>query len=133
MTGKLFLKRGKEKPLLHHHPWIFSGAVQRTEDVSDGETVDVYSAGGEWLARGSFNSRSQIVVRVWTFEKDEQIDAEFFKRRIVGTIHSPKPGLTSPLRISASQDPKAAYRLVNAESDFLPGVIIDRYANILVT
>lgn len=126
MTAKIYLKRGKEKPLHHHHPWIFSGAILRTENVNDGDTADVYDAGGIWLARASFNSRSQIAARVLTFDRDEEIDSEFLRRRIVGAMRG------SPLRESAAQEAQSAYRVLNAESDFLPGVVVDRYANVLV-
>ncbi|MBI4673720.1 MAG: class I SAM-dependent methyltransferase [Chloroflexi bacterium] len=132
MSGKIFLKRGKEKPLRHHHPWIFSGAIQRVENANDGDTVDVFDAGGEWLARAAYNARSQIAARVWTFERDEQIDREFFVRRIVGAKHL-RTRLEEAIDVvGANALPLRAYRLVNAESDFLPGVVIDRYGEFLV-
>lgn len=126
MTGKIHLKRGKDKPLHHHHPWIFSGAIARVEDAADGDTVEVLGAGGEWLARAAFNSRSQIAGRVWTFEREQVVDSEFFRRRITTAFHE------SPLRQSLRENAEGACRLVNAESDFLPGVVIDRYAAFLV-
>ena len=126
MSGKIFLKRSKEKPLLNHHPWIFSGAIARAENARDGDTVDVLDAAGQWLARASYNARSQIVARVWTWERDEQIDKDFFARRIVEAKHLAIRG------IAANVSPLRAYRLVNAESDFLPGVVIDCYADFLV-
>ena len=101
MAGKIVLKRGKEKPLRNHHPWIFSGAIARVEDASDGDTVDVYDAGGGWLARAAFNSRSQIVGRVWTFEKDEQIGREFFARRIAAATQLRKDIYQHHFQISA--------------------------------
>jgi 23S rRNA (cytosine1962-C5)-methyltransferase len=121
MNAKIFLKRGKEKPLLHHHPWIFSGAIARVENANDGDTVDVFDAGGAWLARAAYNARSQIVARVWTFEKDEEIDAAFFRKRIERALEFRKFIFQNN-----------SLRLVNAESDFLPGVVIDRYADFLV-
>jgi len=174
MTGKIILKRGKEKPLLNQHPWIFSGAIARIENASDGDTVEVYDAGGDassrnprhpnvvrddmsgrWLARAAYNSRSQIAARVWTFERDEEIDREFFKRRIIRAVefresvraksldgtsrmavpHSQAPASPSasvPANASPLQVSNDAYRLVNAESDGLPGVIVDRYDDFLV-
>lgn len=125
-AAKLYLKRGKEKPLRNHHPWIFSGAIARVEGASDGDTVEVYDAGGEWLARAAFNSRSKIAGRVWTFEREEQVDQEFFRRRIAASLHG------SPLRRSLQESSDGACRLVNAESDFLPGVVIDRYGEFAV-
>src|SRR6476469_6101279 len=105
MTGKIVLKRGKERPLHNHHPWIFSGAVQRADVENDGDTVDVFDAGGEWVARAAFNSRSQIVGRVWTFERDEMVDRAFFERRIVKAIE---------LRDSNAVASVNAYRILNA-------------------
>lgn len=126
MSGKLFLKHGKDKPLLNHHPWIFSGAVARVENANDDEIVDVYDAQGNWLARASYNARSQIVARVWTFDRDEEIDRAFFKRRL-------QHALEWRVRIvGANENLPNAYRLVNAESDGLPGVVVDRYADFLV-
>lgn len=117
------LKRGKEKPLHNHHPWIFSGAISRADDVQDGDTVEVYDAGGQWLARAAYNSRSQIAARVWTFDRDENIDLQLFRRRIASAAAFRKtlaPATTS-------------LRLVNAESDELCGIVVDRYADFLVT
>lgn len=117
------LKPGKEKPLHNHHPWIFSGAISRTEDVQDGDTVEVYDASGQWLARAAYNSRSQITARVWTFDRDRQIDLQFFRQRIESAAAFRKtlaPATTS-------------LRLVNAESDELCGIVVDRYGDFLVT
>lgn len=132
MSANLYLKHGKQKPLLHRHPWIFSGAVARVENASDGDTVEVYDAGGQWLARASYNSRSQIVARVWTFERDEPIDRAFFQRRIQMAILARSTLQRSNVQPSEFQT-SHAYRIVNAESDFLPGLVIDRYGDFLVT
>ncbi len=128
MAGKIFLKRGKEKPLLNHHPWIFSGAIARVEEAGDGDAVDVYDAQGIWLARGSYNSRSQISARVWTFASDEEIDREFFKRRLASSIGRRDEAVIG----TDSRSSRLAYRLVNAESDGLPGLVVDRYDHYLV-
>lgn len=135
MTGKIYLKRGKEKPLRHHHPWIFSGAILRVENANDGDTLDVYDAGGVWLARAAYNSRSQIAGRVWTFGRDEQIDRAFFARQIRRAIEIRKTLFEHPVEgrdPSRSEFQTTALRLVNAESDFLPGIVIDHYGGYLV-
>lgn len=131
MTGKIVLKRGKEKPLRNRHPWIFSGAVQRADVENDGDTVEVYDAGGEWLARAAFNSRSQIVGRVWTFERDEMVDRAFFERRILRAAQQRETSYSNSLEISPKFREnlnESGLRLVNAESDFIPGLVVDRYA-----
>lgn len=136
MTAKIFLKRGKEKPVLNHHPWIFSGAIARVENAQDGDTVDVFDAAGEWLARASYNSRSQIAARVWTFEHDEEIDRAFFDRRIERALEFRKSLFQNQFPFSPKMEigfENTPIRLVNAESDFLPGVVVDRYNDFLVT
>ncbi|MCC7509580.1 MAG: class I SAM-dependent methyltransferase [Planctomycetes bacterium] len=114
------LKRGREASLLGRHPWVFSGAIRTiTAEPASGETVNVLSDRGEWLARGAFSPQSQIRVRAWTFDPDEQVDAAFFQRRLANALELRK-------RL-AMVWPTRAFRLCNAESDGLPGVVIDRY------
>ena len=68
MPPRLFLKKGKEKPLLNRHPWLFSGAVERREECADGDTVDICATDGAFLARGYLNTKSQIIARAWTWD-----------------------------------------------------------------
>jgi len=121
----LILKPGREKSLLRRHPWIFSGAIQQVEDASaiSGATVDLLSSTKQFLARASYSPNSQIRARVWTF-KDEAIDADFFRRRIRSAIDS-----RQKLNVENQSN---AYRLIYAESDGIPGLIVDRYADVLV-
>lgn len=130
----LILRPGREKSLLRRHPWIFSGAVQRVEDeTTSGGTVDLLSSNREFLARASYSPNSQIRARVWTFE-DEPVDADFFRRRIRSSIET-RQRLNvegAALRATQSKDQSDAYRLVYAESDGIPGLIVDRYGSILV-
>ncbi len=121
---RAFLKAGREKALRRRHPWIFSGAVERIAgNPQPGETVDVCSSSGEPLARAAFSPRSQIRLRVWSFD-NEQIDADFFRERIEKAI-----GLRR--RLGLMQD-DGACRLVFSEADALPGLIVDRYRDHLV-
>ena len=83
MSVRLVLAKGREKSLLRRHPWVFSGAVARMEGkASLGETIDIVDHQGKWLARGAYSPASQIRARVWTFDKDETIDIDFFIRRL---------------------------------------------------
>jgi len=125
MLPRINLKPGKEKPVLARHPWIFSGAIARVAErsASDGDTVDVFDAAGRWLARGYYNARSQIVVRVWTWN-DEPIDRAFLRARLERAI-----SVRDTLIDRATTN---AYRIVNAESDGLPGLVVDRYADFVV-
>src|SRR5690606_6440249 len=88
-----------------------------------GDTVEVLSSDGRWLGRGAWSPASQIRVRIWTFNQEEVIDNAFFLRRIENAL---------ALRQQLSTEGLDAWRLVAAESDGLPGVIIDRYADVLV-
>ncbi len=124
-TGTVILKRNRVKPVLQHHPWIFSGAIDRIEGgPSDGDVVDVRDAGHNWLARGTVNRRSQISVRLLTWQQDEAVDRAFWRRRLDRAIAS-----RGALAADAST---TAYRLVHAESDYLPGLVVDRYGPYLV-
>ena len=118
------LKPGREKSLLRRHPWIFSGALQHVDDEpASGQTLDLLSSKEQFLARGSYSPRSQIRARVWTFE-DEPVNADFFRKRIRTALAARRIA-----HIAAHTD---AIRLVYAESDGLPGLIVDRYADTLV-
>lgn len=122
---RLTLKPGRDRSVQQRHPWLFSGAVAHVADgAEDGGLVDVVSAGGEWLARGYLNRRSQIVVRLLTWEREQAIDDAFWRGRLERAIAG---------RAALHADPHiTAYRLVNAESDGLPGLVVDRYGHWLV-
>jgi 23S rRNA (cytosine1962-C5)-methyltransferase len=128
MRGKIILKRGKEKPLINHHPWVFSGAIDKVVDAASGDIVDICDARGKWLARASYNEHSQIAARVWTFCEEEAIDREFFERRLAESIMRRDKAVIGSDANSAS----GACRLVNAESDGLPGLVVDKYGDFLV-
>lgn len=120
---KIILKKGKEKPLLRGHPWVFSGAVARAEEaLSPGEIGEVYSGEGKFLGMGYFNPASQIVLRLLT-RKKEALNASFFLERIQRA---------KDLREKRMEGKTNAYRLINGEGDFLPGLIVDRYGETLV-
>jgi len=120
----LVLKPGREKSLLRRHPWIFSGAVQHVDgNPASGATVDLLSFNGDFLARAAYSPTSQIRARVWTFE-DEPVDKEFFRGRIRSAIRA-----RDTWNLTPDTD---ALRLVHAESDNLPGLVVDRYGDTLV-
>ncbi|MEN4239164.1 23S rRNA (cytosine(1962)-C(5))-methyltransferase RlmI [Serratia marcescens] len=122
---RLYLAKGREKSLLRRHPWVFSGAVQRVEGKAhSGETIDILDSQGKWLARGAYSPESQIRARVWTFQQDEEIDIDFFIRRLQQA--------QSWRDWVAQRDGLDGYRLIAGESDGLPGITIDRFQNFLV-
>lgn len=125
MSARIILAKGREKSLLRRHPWIFSGAIERVEGKPlSGETLDVFDKGGNWLARAAWSADSQIRGRVWTFDRDEQIDQDFFVRRLQQAQQW--------RNVVAARDDLTGYRLIAGESDGLPGITIDRYDNFLV-
>ena len=122
----LLLKPGREKSLLRHHPWIFSGAVAKQKGaVKPGETVEVISDQGDFLAKAAYNPMSQIVGRVWTWSDAENVNPDLLEKLLRLSIEARKS--TCP-----DIPQEGALRLVYAESDRLPGLIVDRYADTLV-
>ncbi len=119
------LKRGRVKSIGRKHPWIFSGAIESVRDVrSNGETVEIISADGKHLGYGSFSKESQISVRMLSFNPEEKPDEIFIKKRIKEALN---------FRDSiVDKSSTNAYRLINAESDNLPGIIVDKYSDYLV-
>jgi 23S rRNA (cytosine1962-C5)-methyltransferase len=123
MTNSVTLHAGRDKSLLRRHPWVFTGAIARAAGrLQPGETVDVLAADGRWLGRGAWSPESAIRVRVWSFTAGESIDRAFFRCRLQAALRC-----RALLALDSS-----AQRLVAAECDGLPGVIIDRYGQILV-
>ncbi|NWG02466.1 MAG: class I SAM-dependent rRNA methyltransferase [Syntrophaceae bacterium] len=120
---RIILKRGKEKPVLRGHPWIFSGAVATIEgEASPGDVGEVYSRDGHFLGMGHINPESQILVRMLTSRR-EKIEKSFFEERISRAVE---------LRREWFKGKISAYRIINGEGDSLPGLILDRYQEILV-
>ena len=120
----LRLKPGREKTLRQRHPWIFSGAIAAADEaLKSGDTVTVLSADGAFMAQAAYSPASQIRARVWTFDPRERIDAEFFVRRVARAVTERAPMLDAE---------HTGCRLVHGESDGLPGVIADRYADTIV-
>jgi 23S rRNA (cytosine1962-C5)-methyltransferase len=122
--NKLILKPGREKSLKRRHPWVFSGAVAKVQGKpAAGETVEVRSGAGAFLAVAAYSPESQIVARVWDWSERE-IDRAFFNERIARAIAQRRAFLDG-----AATD---ACRVLHAESDGLPGVVADRYGDTLV-
>lgn len=123
LLPKIILKKGKERPLLRGHPWVFSGAVAKAEgEVSPGDTGEVYSSEGQFLGTGHLNPHSQIIFRLLT-KKKEPLDKDFFQERFAEA---------SFLRRDWIKTRTSAFRLVNGEGDFLPGLVVDCYGKTLV-
>ena len=125
MKGTVVLKRGREKPVRNRHPWVFSGAIARVDGrVEDGDLVGVTDNRGRFLATGYLNQKSQIVVRLLTWDKDQVVDTNFWRSRL-------QRALVGRARLVDDSETDA-YRLVHAEADGLPGLVVDDYAGWLV-
>jgi 23S rRNA (cytosine1962-C5)-methyltransferase len=122
---KLLLQAGREKSLQRRHPWIFSGAVERIEGSPvSGDTVQVCDTQGGFLAWAAYNPQSQICGRVWSWQAEEKIDADFLRRKIASALSARKD-----LKLARHSN---GMRLIHGESDGLPGLIVDQYAEVLV-
>ena len=114
------LRAGKERSLLHRHPWVFEGSIAGGR-ADSGETVRVEAADGRFLAWGAYSPASMIRVRAWSYDEAERIDRAFFARRVEQAV-----ALRARLPIDSD-----GLRLVHGEADGLPGLIVDRYADTL--
>lgn len=115
------LKQKEERRIQRGHPWIFSNELQRaTDQFTPGELVEVLDAAGRFMGRGYINPHTLIAVRVLTREQEE-IDRGFFRKRIATAR-----ALRTRLGFGDS------FRAVFSESDYLPGLIVDKYADTLV-
>ena len=117
----LRLRAGKERSLLRRHPWIFDSAIAKGGGDA-GETVRVEGDDGRFLCWAAFSPASKIRARAWSFKEDERIDAAFFRQRIARAVQA--------RHLFAL--PSDGVRLVHGEADGLPGLIVDRYGDVLV-
>ncbi|MGJ3240919.1 MAG: class I SAM-dependent rRNA methyltransferase [Anaerolineae bacterium] len=119
--GIIHIRKGREKPIRNQHPWIFSGAIFKAENAEDGEIVTVVDHQGNFLGRGYWNHQSQIQVRIMTWQ-DEAIDESWWRKMLTRAIIQRYP----------SPQFYGGHRIINAENDFIPGLIVDRYSSFLV-
>ncbi len=124
MSGIVTIAKNREKPIRNRHPWVFSGAIERIRGARDGDIVTVVDSDGQFLGAGYFNAKSQIQVRLLTWV-EEPIDEAWWRGRIHRAMalrhnHFPLAGHSR------------GFRLINAENDFLPGLVVDVYGEYLV-
>lgn len=121
----IVLRAGREKSLQRRHPWVFSGAIERVDGAPrSGDTLPVVDAEGNFLAWAAYNPDSHISARVWSWQEAETIDADFFRDRIVNAL-----AMRRELKLTERSN---GMRLIHAESDYLPGLIVDQYGDVLV-
>lgn len=120
-NGIITIRKGREKPIRNQHPWIFSGAVASADNAEDGDIVTVVDHKQNFLGRGFWNHKSQIQVRLMTW-KDEAIDEAWWRTSLKRAIKQ---------RYHTTEF-HAGNRIVNAENDYMPGLIVDRYGEHVV-
>lgn len=123
--SSVFLKKSADSFIKRKHPWIFSGAIEKVEgNPANGETIQIFSSNKTMVGIGSYSPSSQIRVRVWSFNPEEKIDKDFFRKKFLAASQFRK-------RIVDTSQTNA-YRIINSENDGLPGLIVDRYADYLI-
>lgn len=119
--AKAYLVKGKEKSVEYGHPWIFKSNIERIEgSFNPGDIIDIYNNKNKFLARGYINPKSQITIRILTYEQEE-INNDFLYKRILAAWEYRK-------RVADIN----SCRVVFAESDFLPALIVDKFSDYLV-
>ncbi|RWY47346.1 class I SAM-dependent rRNA methyltransferase [Mucilaginibacter gilvus] len=115
------LKKGKEKAVLHKHPWVFSGAIDKVQGKpANGEIIRLLSSQSAFLAYGFYNDQSRVAVRLLEWEESIAVDAEWFRQKV-------RTAVAGRAHILADGDTDTC-RLIFSESDYLPGLIVDKYA-----
>ena len=119
--AKAFLRKTRETRVRAGHPWIYASEIERVDgEIENGEIIDLYSCKNTFLGRGFYNANSQITIRVLTTQ-EEEIDEAFFRRRIEDAWNYRRL-LCDPM----------SCRLIHSESDFLSGLVVDKFADVLV-
>src|SRR4051794_32601811 len=125
MLPRVVLHPKRAPPFFGRHPWVFAGAVAAVEgEPADGAEVDLVTHAGQFVARGLYNGKSKIRVRLYSWQPDVPLDAAFFRERIASAVR-----LREALGLNA---PGGACRLVFSEGDGLSGLVVDRYDRWLV-
>ncbi len=124
MKSQIILKPGKEKSIKHGHPWIFSGAIQRVQNAQEpGVNVDVCDHKGQFLARAYYNPKGSLAARIFSRQTNQNLDQEFLEKQIGLAVDRRAPWLAGQ---------QTMRRLVASEADFLPGLIVDQYGDLVV-
>ena len=126
---RLTLQPGREKPVLHGHPWIFEGALKtRPACGPQGAAAEVHDAGGNWLGRGLLCPAGALAVRLLSRRMDEPLDAALFANRTrEAWLRRERLWKREP----ATRERSNAWRLIHAEADGLPGIVADLYHDVL--
>ena len=118
----IILKKGKEKAVLHRHPWVFSGAIEQVKGKpANGDIVRLVNAKGDFMAYGFYNDQSRVALRLLEWDEAVMVDETWFRTKVAEAV----AGRNDLLSSGATN----ACRLIFSESDYLPGLIVDKYAD----
>jgi len=119
---EVILKKGKEKAVLHRHPWVFSGAIEKVKGKPEnGDVVKLIDAKGAFLAYGFYNDQSRVALRLLEWDEAAEINEQWFKAKVAAAVESRNNILVDGVTNTC--------RLIFSESDYLPGLIVDKYAD----
>jgi 23S rRNA (cytosine1962-C5)-methyltransferase len=114
------LNKGKEKAVLQRHPWVFSGAIDKIKGKAvNGDVVRLLNAKGDFMAYGFYNNQSRVALRLLEWDENTEINDDWFRAKLATAVKS---------RANVLENGTNTCRLVFSESDYLPGLIVDKYA-----
>jgi len=116
---KITISKGKEKQLLKHHPWVFSGAIKSIEGSESGDWAEVKSEDDRFIAYGYYDEKSHVVLHLLSWDQDETVGDEFVARLVKEAVMRRKALF--------SANDTTAFRLIHGEADFIPGIAADCY------
>ena len=118
----VILKKGKEKAVLHRHPWVFSGAVERVNGKPEnGDIVRLLNAKSDFMAYGFYNGQSRVALRLLEWDGHVEVDEQWFREKVAAAVAGRSNLLVNGITNTC--------RLIFSESDYLPGLIVDKYAD----
>ena len=121
---EVILKKGKEKAVLQRHPWLFSGAVERVKGKPvNGNIVKLLNDKGDFMAYGFYNSQSRVALRLLEWDENVEINEDWFRKKVATAVESRSNILEAGKTNTC--------RLIFSEADYLPGLIVDKYADYL--
>ncbi|MDB5091164.1 MAG: pseudouridine synthase [Mucilaginibacter sp.] len=119
---EVILKKGKEKAVLHRHPWVFSGAIEKVNGKpANGDIVKLTDAKGAFMAYGFYNDQSRVALRLLEWDEAVAVDEQWFREKVAVAVEGRSSLLVARVTNTC--------RLIFSESDYLPGLIVDKYAD----
>jgi len=118
----VILKKGKEKAVLHRHPWVFSGAIEQVKGKpANGDIVRLLNSHNGFMAYGFYNDQSRVALRLLEWDENVPVNDDWFRNKVAGAVAG-----RSELLADGTTN---ACRLIFSEADYLPGLIVDKYAD----